>query len=77
MFYVANVIKFSVFSELLWKPTVLVHFKLNSFWPPRVNKFDICELLFGRYARFILLDQMVYIDNGNLPSGSSPMSQVA
>ena len=73
MFYVANVIKFSVFSELLQKCTLLVRYKLNIFGPPRVDQFDICSRLFGGYARFIPLSELVYIDNGNLSFGSSLM----
>ena len=71
MFYVASVITVSVFSELLWKSTLLVRYKLNRFRPPWVNQVDICALLFGGYARFVILDRMIYIDNGDLPSSSS------
>ena len=71
MFYVANVITFSVFVELLWKFTSLVRYKLNRFRPPRVNQFYICALKFGGYARLIPLFLYVSIENGNLPSGSS------
>ena len=39
MFYVANVIKFSVFLVLLWKSNLIVCYKLNIFRPPRVNQF--------------------------------------
>ena len=45
MFYVANVIKFSVLSELLWKSTILVRYKVNSFRPPSVNQLYIRALL--------------------------------
>ena len=58
MFYVAHVIKLSVFLELLWKSTLLVRYKLNRLRPPRVNHFDIRALLSGGYARFIPLDKM-------------------
>ena len=61
MFYVANVTASSVFSELLWKSTSLVCYKLNRFQNPQVNQFDIRALLFGGYARFVPLDKMVYI----------------
>ena len=63
MFYIAIVIKFSTFSELLWKSTLLLRYKLIRFWPPWVSQFDIFALLFGGYARFIPLDKIVYIDN--------------
>ena len=58
IFYVANVITFSAFSELLWKSILLVRYKLNRFSFARVNQFDIRALLFGGYDRFILLDKM-------------------
>ena len=61
MFYVASVIIFGVFSELLWKSTLLVRYKLNWFRPPWVNQFESCALLFGGYARIMLIDKMVYI----------------
>ena len=77
MFYVANVITFSIFLELVWESTLLLRYKLNRFRPPHVNQFDIHALLFRGYIRFILLDKMIYRDNGNLPSGSSPMSQLS
>ena len=59
MLYVASVITFSVFSELLWKSTLLVHYRLNIFWRPWVNPFDICVILFVRYAIFVRLDKFV------------------
>ena len=59
LFYVDSVITFGVFSELLWKSTLLVCYKLNRFHPPQVNQFDISLFLFGGYARFVLLDKMV------------------
>ena len=59
MFDVAYVIIISVFSELLWKSTLLLRYQLNRFQPPQVNQFDISSLLFGGYARFLLLDKMV------------------
>ena len=65
MFYVANVITLSVFLELPRKFNLLVRYKLNRFWSPRVNQFDTRALAFGGYARFIPLDKMVYRDNGN------------
>ena len=61
MFYIASVIAFSVFSELLWKASLLVQYKINVFWPPNVNQFDIYVQLFSGYARLIPLDKMVYI----------------
>ena len=66
MFYVANVIKFSIFLELMWKFTLLTRYRLNSLRPPRVNQFDICALLFGGYSRFIPLGKFFYRDNGTL-----------
>ena len=59
MFYVANVITFSVFLELLWKFALLVFYKLNGFCPPWVDQFDIRALLFGGYYRLIPLYQKV------------------
>ena len=76
MIYVAKVITFNVFSELLWKFTSLVRYSLNRFRPPQVNQFDIRALLFEGYARFIPLFKVVIIDPGNLPSGSSLMQQL-
>ena len=60
MLLVAKIIALSVVLELLWKSTLLVCYKLNIFRPPQVNHFDIRALLFGGYARFILLDRMVF-----------------
>ena len=77
MFYVANVITFSVFLKLLWKYTLILRYKLNLFQPPRVNHFDICALLLGGYARFKPLDKMVFYGyRKTLPSGSSPMLHI-
>ena len=59
MFYVANVITFSVVSDLLWECTSIVHYSLNRFQPPLVNQFYICTMWFGGCARFIVLDQIV------------------
>ena len=59
MFYVANVIKFSAFSELLRKSNLLLSYKLSRFRNTRLNQFDISALLFGGYVRFIPLDKMV------------------
>ena len=58
MFYVDNVIKFSVFLELLWKFTLLVRYKLNLFQPLQVNQFDIFALLLDYYSRFTRLYKM-------------------
>ena len=58
MFYIANVITFREFSELLWKSTLLVRYKLNRFQPRQVNQFDIYACLFGGYSRFIPLDKI-------------------
>ena len=60
MFYVANVITFCVVSELLWKFNLLVRYKLNILQLPQINNFDTRELLFGGYARFLLLDKTVF-----------------
>ena len=59
MFYVASVIKVCVFSDVLWKSTLPVRYKLNRFRLPLVNYFDICALLFLCYISFIPLDKMV------------------
>ena len=59
MFYIASVITFSLFLELRWKSTLLVHYKLNRFRILQVDQFDIRALLFGAYARFVKVDQMV------------------
>ena len=59
MFYVAKVITFRVFLELLWKSNLLVRYKLDQFEPARVNQFDINKLLFIGYSRFTPLDKMV------------------
>ena len=48
MFYIVNVITFSVFWELLWKSTLLVCYRLNRLRPPLVNQFDICAQLIQR-----------------------------
>ena len=50
MFYIANIITFSAFSDLLWEYTLIVRYNLNIFQPPRVNHFDIGTLLFGGYS---------------------------
>ena len=63
MFYVANIITFRSFSELLWKFTLLACYKLIIFRPPQVNQFDIRALLLVSYARLIPLDKMVNSDN--------------
>ena len=76
MFYVASVITFRIFLELLRKSNLIVNYRFNCFQPPRVNQFGICALLFGGYVRFIQLDKMIYIDNENLTSGRSSMSQL-
>ena len=59
MFYVATVIAFRTFWELLWRSTLLVCYKLNRFQPPRTYQFDICALLLGGYDRFVPLDKIV------------------
>ena len=59
MFYVAKIITSSVVSELMWKFTLLVRYKLNIFRPPLANQFDIRALLFGSYTRSTPLDKMV------------------
>ena len=78
MFYVANVITLSVVSELLWKFTLLVRYKLNIFRPPRVKQFDICALLFVGDVRFKPLYEMVFYGYWKaLPSGSLSMLHVS
>ena len=78
MFYVANVITFSLSLDLLRKFTLLVRYKLNIFRPPQVNQFDNSALLFGGYTSFIPLDKMVvYGYWKTLPSGSSSMLHIA
>ena len=78
MFYVSSVIAFNLVSELLWKFTLLVRYKLNIFRPPQVNQFDNSALLFGGYTSFIPLDKMVvYGYWKTLPSGSSSMLHIA
>ena len=72
MFYVANLIKLSVVSEILWKSNLLVRYKLDIFPPLQVNNFDISALLFGVYSRFIPLDKIFFYGYWKaLPSGSS------
>ena len=61
MFYIASIIKFSLILELLWKSTLLVHYKLNRFQFLQVNQLDINLLLLGVYDRLIPLEKMVYI----------------
>ena len=58
MCYVASVITFSIFLELLQKSTLLVRYKLIKSGQHRLNQFDIRALLFGVYARFLLLYKM-------------------
>ena len=78
MFYVANVITLSAVSELLWKFTLLVRYKLNIFRRPRVNQSDIRALLFLGYARLIPLDKMVFYGSWKaLPSVSFSMFNIA
>ena len=37
VFYVASIIAFSVFLELLWEHILLVRYKLNRLRPPRIK----------------------------------------
>ena len=60
MFYVASIITFSVFLELLWMPTLLVRYSIIGPGLYGLNQFYISSLLFGRYARFILLDKKTH-----------------
>ena len=78
MFNVSSVITFSVFLELLRKSTLLVRYKLNILWPPRVKQFDICVLLFHR-LRQVHIDKLngIFCWWKNLPSGSYLISQLA
>ena len=63
MFYVANVIIFSVFLELLWKPNLLIRYNLNRFQPPQVEPVLysctvvrlICQVHKTRYDNIIWL----------------------
>ena len=78
MFYVANVTTLSVVSELLWKFTLFIRYKLSIFRPPWVNQFDICELLLGGYYSFISLNKMVFYGYCKaLPSDSWSMLHIA
>ena len=54
MFYVASVITFCVFLELFWKFTLFLREKLNRMQSPRVNQFDISELLILAAYYFVL-----------------------
>ena len=60
MFYVANVIEFSVFLDLLCTFNLLVGYRLNRFWSQQLNQFDTHALLLGGYVSLILLDKMVF-----------------
>ena len=75
MSYVVSVITFSVILVLLWDFTLLVFYKLYRFCSPILNQFDIHTLLFCVYYRFIPIDKMIYIYNGNLTYCSLLMSQ--
>ena len=78
MFYVANVITLRVVLELLWKFTLLVRYKLNIFYPPRLNQFDNLALLFGGCSRFVPLDKLVFYGYWKaLTSGSLSMLYTA
>ena len=78
IFYIVNVISLSVVLELLWRFTLLVHYKLNIFQTPQLNQFDILALLFGGYARLIPLDKMVFYGYWKaLPYGSLSMLYIA
>ena len=78
LFYESNVIIFSIDLELLWKPTLLIRYKLNIFWYPRVNQFDIFALFVRslRQVHTVRLKWYFMVDE-NLPSGSSLMSEIA
>ena len=56
---VAETIAFSLFSDLLWKHTSLVFYKLNRLRPTRIEPVWYSCTFFGWYARFILFDKMV------------------
>ena len=78
MFYVANVITFIVVLELLWKPTLIIRYKLNRFWYPQVNQFDICALfVWTLHQVHTVIFKWYFMVGGDLPSGSSPMSEIA
>ena len=59
MYYVASVIKFNEFLELLWKNTLLVCSNLNRFRPPWVKPVLYSCTLFGLHASVVLLYKMV------------------
>ena len=61
MFYLSNVIIFTVSLELLWKVTLFERYRLNRFRPPWVNQFDIRARLFGGYTRFIPIYELIII----------------
>ena len=76
-FYVDSIIKICIFLKLLQKSTLLVSYKLNRFWPPRVRTsliFVHCylEVTPGSY-RYI---KWHYIVNGDLTCSSSSISQL-
>ena len=72
MFYVGSVITFILFLDLLRKSTLLVSYMLNIFWPPRVNQFEICELLVWllHQVHTVKLNSILWLAE-NLPSVSS------
>ena len=76
MFYVANVITFSVFMEILQKSTLLISYKFNRIWTPWVNHliFVHCYLLVipGSHRQI----KCSYMVSVNLPYGSSSTSQL-
>ena len=48
MFYVSSVVTSSVFSELLWKSTLIVRYKLNSFRPPWIKPvWYLCTIVWS------------------------------
>ena len=77
MFYVANVITFSVFQKVLLKFTLLICYKINIFQPPRVNHFDIRALLFWQLCQVhTAIINCQYRSWETFPSGSLSMSKL-
>ena len=76
MCYVASVMTFSIFSELLWKYTYLYVTRKIDTNPPQVNQFDVCIILVWwlRHVYTVKLNGLLWLFRENLPSGSSLMS---
>ena len=72
MFYVARVIRFSVFLELLWKSTLLVRYKLNIFHNPRVEKV----LIFLHCSFVDTLGLYRYLEAGTRRAGLEELTMI-